>query len=486
MPPWDAYKNNGDGPWVKYGGQGKSTQKPSEKNTPSSLADFFKSIPRGVVGGVANTAAAEGAAEMASMTGGDSANMPTAEQGEHFIEANITGPLHKPEGAAGRIGESVGEALGTPASYLVPGGAISKLAAAAGSGLGSGVGGEIAGESGKFIGGLLGGGASGIAGAEQKASQLSRRLPTVEQIKQAGTAAYEAVKQVRLKASSDSIDKLLADARQALDDDLIVDTSAPRTFRAVDKLQSAGGDIAQIMGVRQKLNEIGPQEGTEYVAANHVKKAIDRYIETLDPKDVVSGDPKLTQALLDHARSNWRVYRKVDEIEQAQELAKHRAKSTGTGANEQNALRQEIRKILDSDKKSRGYSPEAKAQMEKIVEGSWLSNLARSAGKYAPSGPVSATTAILTGIGLGPQAGAAVGLGGFLTKHLGTYLTKRQIRELADIIRKESPIGRPIAKETERQQPRYGAVLPAAGIRSMALPLNVSDTADQSLPGMLQ
>ena len=59
--------------------------------------------------------------------------------------------------------------------------------------------------------------------------------------------------------------------------------------------------------------------------------------------------------------------------------------TAGTGFNTINTLRQETRKILDSEKKSRGFSDEAKAQMEKIVEGTWASNAARYASKYAPS-----------------------------------------------------------------------------------------------------
>jgi hypothetical protein len=470
-----------------------------EKSFVSSLGDFFKSGGRGIVKGAIGLAGLPGDFEAGVKSGLDKIlplpagaephglipPPPTSSQIESGVE-KIAGKFDEPQTTAGKYAQSVGEFI--PSAVIGPGGLATKAATTLAGGIGSESAGEVAEGTGaepyaRFAGGLLGGAGAGLASAESKAAQLSRRLPTIDQLKQGGTAAYEAVKNARLKATPESVDRLVSDTKKSLDDDLIVDVSAPRTFKALDKLQAAGGDIAQLMGIRQKLNEIGPQEGTEYAAASHAKQAIDHYIDTLDPKDVVQGDPKFTQALLQEARADWRSYKKADEVEQAQAVAKHRSMSTGSGANEQNALRQEFRKILDSDKRSRGYSPEAKAQMEKIVNGTWLANKARHIGKYAPSGPVSASTSILAGLGLGPATGAAVGIGGFLAKRLGTYLTKRQIRDLADLVRKESPIGRPIARQNEAEKPNYGAILPAAATRSVAaLPRNISEDVNQNSP----
>ena len=75
---------------------------------------------------------------------------------------------------------------------------------------------------------------------------------------------------------------------------------------------------------------------------------------------------------------------------------------SGTGANTQNAMRQRIREILDSDK-SRGFSPEARQQMEDIVTGTWMTNAARFAGKFAPSGPVSGSLRPVRGMAIGRQ-----------------------------------------------------------------------------------
>jgi len=190
----------------------------------------------------------------------------------------------------------------------------------------------------------------------------------------------------------------------------------------------------------------------------------------------MSGDPARDAAILKHAQGNWALHKQLETVEDASIKGQHRAGVSGSGANRVNTARQEIRKILDNDKKSRGMSQAVKDKMEEIVMGTWLSNRARQIGKFAPSGPVSATTSILTGMGAGAGAGAAVAGGGFLAKHLGEYLTDRQIRQLEELMRAESPIGRPIAQAIAPAKAEQAAVPAAAVARSvLTSPLSPGD-----------
>lgn len=291
------------------------------------------------------------------------------------------------------------------------------------------------------------------ADAAAKARATRTVLPSANEIKQSAQAAYQAVADARLVASPEAIEGFVNDAKASLDKELIVDINAPRSYRALEQLQAAGGDVGQIMAIRQKLGAITPADGTEYEAANHVRDAIDNFVENLKPGQVVSGDPKFTQAMLDHARSSWRAYRKLEQVEEAGKVGEHRAAVSGTGANSQNAMRQRIREILDSDKKSRGFSPETKAKMEEIVVGTLATNAARYAGKYAPSGPVSAGATVGADLLFGPKIATGVAVGALISKYLGQYLTKVQIRELENMIRMESPTGRAAASGIAAQPP---------------------------------
>ena len=458
----------------------KEKQQTSAAPSESGFADFFKSIPRGALGGLTEAASASGNAAQIEM--GQTENpVPSGPETTELIEQNVTGPLHKPSGTAGKFGERIGEFLGSPTSYLGPGGPLVKTAGAIGAAVGSEAGGEFtegtaAEPYARIAGGALGGGAVGKVAKEIGAAQLSATLPTKDAIKASAKAAYDMVAQARLKVAQPAVDQLATDLKTSLDDKLIVESVAPRTFKAIDQMQNAGGDIAQLMGIRQRLGKIPPSAGTDYEAAGEMKTAIDNFVENLTPQNVIAGDPQATQALLNHARSSWRAYKKLDEIEQAGEVALHRSQATGTGANYINAVRQEIRKILDSSTRSRGYSPEAKEQMEKIVLGTWATNSSRYVGKYAPSGPVSATTSILGGMAAGPEVGAAIAGTGLIAKYLGGYLTARQIRELEDIIRAESPLGQAgaaqrAAKSSQLQALPAASALRGGGTAAVASPL---------------
>jgi len=155
-------------------------QPPSAPQTPGSAPplslaagadDFFRSIPRGIASGLNSAGSALARATQAEM--GQDVDAPTPAQGMDILEKNVTGPMHRPEGRAGKFGASVGEFVGNPASYVVPGGLPFKVGAAALGGLGSEAGGQL-GEGTRLelplriLGGLLGGlGAAKIAPASR-------------------------------------------------------------------------------------------------------------------------------------------------------------------------------------------------------------------------------------------------------------------------------------------------------------------------------
>jgi hypothetical protein len=131
----------------------------------SGVADFFKSIPRGIVGGLAGAASAMGQAEapLQGMSG-----VPGAEESTQLVEQNVTGQLPKPQGTAGKFGRTVGEFLGNPATYLGPGSLPAKALTGATAAIGS----EAAGQAtegtsmelpARIAGGLVGAKAPSVA-----------------------------------------------------------------------------------------------------------------------------------------------------------------------------------------------------------------------------------------------------------------------------------------------------------------------------------
>jgi hypothetical protein len=413
----------------------------------SATGDFVKSIPTGM----ARTAADFARGEQIESEQRALAFTDKPDAGPEIPTGDKVAPalgLHQPEGRAGRFGETLGEFAANPASYLGPGSAALKVGGMAASALASEGAGELtegtkAEPFARIAGAAAGGGAAGVVGAERQSARISAALPSTEAIKQSAQDAYKAVASARLWTTKESVDALYSDIENSLDADLIVPASAPRTYRALEQLknETTRGDVAQLMSVRQKLGNIKPMEGTDYAAAAHVRNAIDEFIEKLDPASVTAGDPKFTSAMLQGARASWRSYKELELLERIGDEAEHRAASSAGGPTKINAVRQNIRKILDSDTKSRGFSSAAKEQMERIVLGTWATNSSRWASQFAPSGVISTGFGLLAGEAAGPGVGTAVAGGGLIARYLGEYLTKRQLRELEDIIRAESPVG---------------------------------------------
>ncbi len=264
-----------------------------------------------------------------------------------------------------------------------------------------------------------------------------------------------------------AISSLATSIKANLENSLVSDKGeAGVVFNAVDKVAGGDGSIADIMDLHSRLGKVPPSEGTKFTAAQIAREGIGEWLGKLTAADVVTGDPQFTQAMWDHARLDWLKHKKLEMIEEATTKAQRQASSTGTGANRINKARQAIEKILDSEKKSRGMSPEAKAKMIEIVEGTALTNKARNLSKFAPTGPVSILGPLLTGEVVGGSAGVGLAATGFAAKHLGEYLTDRQLKQLDELIRSESNAGQSILRQQAPERAELKQLVPAATTRS--------------------
>lgn len=140
--------------------------------------------------------------------------------------------------------------------------------------------------------------------------------------------------------------------------------------------------------------------------------------------------------------------KKSEQIAEALMKGERRAATSGTGGNEVNAIRQNIRAILDSPKKRAGYTADELEAMEKIARGSAATNTLRGLGKLSPT-----TGALQQFTGGGLYAGAAATGNpllaipptvGFLAKAGAEGITNSQVKSLQELIRN----GGPLAKKT--------------------------------------
>jgi hypothetical protein len=454
-----------------------------------SVADVGEEGTKGLLRGVADFAGTMGEAVMgpfgpskhfqklkADITGSEPPK-PDPTYGEQITKAAHIEA--KPETDPGRYAGAIFETLGNPATYPGVGSTALKIALGALSSIFSESAGEFAkkadlgggAEAALRVGGaVLGGGVGGLAASERGLSKLAAELPGRTETKAASSQIYKALEESNVRISPAGMDVLTGEIKT----DLIgagfrnfPGASGAVTLQLVDELKTSGGSIQGIDAVRKALGKYKANPA-EAEAADRAIDAIDDYFMRVDPKFVMSGNPQEDAQALRYAQSLWATNKQLETIEEGSIKGQRRAGVSGTGANRINTARQEINRILSSDKKSRGMSQEAKDKMEEIVLGTWLTNTTRHAGKYAPAGPVSSGTTIVAGFAGGVPAAAAVAGTGLISKYLGEYLTSRQIKELEQLIKSESPMGAPVAAAIAPAQAEARA-LPAAQAARSAL-----------------
>jgi hypothetical protein len=259
------------------------------------------------------------------------------------------------------------------------------------------------------------------------------------------------------------------------------DYLAPKTFRAVEELKNPVGqnvEISDIEGVRRALNKAG-KDPAERDAVRRAIGGIDDYLANLHPNDVVVNPHYAKQVGQEagEARANYAAAKRSELLDEMGRKASRQANSAGSGNNIDNATRQRIKSVLDDPKKSRGFSDAEKDQMEKIVAGTKVGNVARLLGKFSPSGVVSGALSAGAGFAAhGPLGAVALPTAGYIAKKIGDASTAAQAAKLSSLVRSRSPLGRQAAINhvathlyVPASQPAALAA-PVAGVAGMRLP----------------
>lgn len=233
------------------------------------------------------------------------------------------------------------------------------------------------------VGGLLGavGGLVG-KGIEKVYSNVGGKppVPTIDDLQKAKSAAYQAVDNAGIKYAPQQVDDLISGIGDEMAAAKINPARHPRAASMLQEIQGLRGSELSMTEIDQLRQVIGRDVASSPDAAERFfgKKMISNIDEFVDANG--GGD------LISAARAANARFRKTEQVNTALEKAERRAASTGSGGNADNATRQNIRGLLDSEKKSRFFTPEEKKAMEKVVRGSKGQNALRLAGKLSPQG----------------------------------------------------------------------------------------------------
>jgi hypothetical protein len=107
-----------------------------------------------------------------------------------------------------------------------------------------------------------------------------------------------------------------------------------------------------------------------------------------------------------------------------------------------NAVRQQVKTILNNPAQRRGFSPDEIAQMESVVRGTFTGNAARFLGNLFGGSALGALGSAGAGFVAGGPAGAvALPLAGQVARQVGNVSTARNITALNEMVRMRSPLG---------------------------------------------
>lgn len=470
--PWERYQKQEQpqeaGPWLRY--QQAAEAPPPTAQAASAGVGAVRQTSSGINEGIANALGlpvdtvtqvlnlgigALGGGQIEKPFGGSESLKGM--MGERLISSE------EPQGAgerfARRIGQEVGAgAVAGPAFGIRSAGAAAlNTAADIGSGVGAQTAREVAPESAvaEIAGSMAGG--LGVVGAA-RANRPGPQAPSLDDLRRTQADAYDAVEANASRLTPQATSDLSARLQQRMQAEQIDPYLHPKTARVLARIEQLDQPtVYQVEQARRLVSRdaAGALDPGERRLGQILKDEIDGYLDNLSPAQLQGGPADEAVDALHVGRNATTRIKRDETIADATLRGERRAATSGTGGNEINAIRQNLRAILDNPKKRRGFTPNEQAMMDQIVRGTPAANTARRFGRLAPQ---SGTLALLGGMG---QVAGASAMGnpwlatpmfvGMIAKSLGERMTQRQIDNLTLMIRNGGSLPAKGVSDTERR-----------------------------------
>lgn len=296
--------------------------------------------------------------------------------------------------------------------------------------------------------GMGGAGATerGVLGALGLNKAVRPEAMTTEQLKEIGTAAYKAADDAGVVVHPGSFQNF-ANRIQGITKNAGIDRDIhPKATAAVRRIAEAAEEGKPLkledMEILRRVTQgaRGSIEKDERRIGSMIAEELDDYLARLGSNDVIAGDPQAASTALKTARDAWTRMSKSATIEDAIQKAGIRA-GQFTGSGFENALRTQFRQIAMNPKRMRGFSQAEKEAIKKVAMGGPLDNTMRMLGKLAPTGVISGGIGASAGYAMGGPVGmVAVPATGHLARKAATALTKRNVDDALDLVRRGAPL----------------------------------------------
>lgn len=362
-----------------------------------------------------------------------------------FADRNLPGGLPSrklppAQGEGERFADKAGQFFGSGAVFG-PGAMVASGTSLLGSEVGrtaDQIAPELTGGYGETVGAIAGGIAPAVV--KGQATAATRAAPSAKELKDTARAFYSEADNAQVVVNQSGLTRIARRIRGDLGRMAFRPALQPKIATLLDEIdtsmQAGNVTLQDLDSIRKVARNImtGTADDTERLMASKAIEHIDDVIDTLTPAEVVAGDAQQAASALKAARDAWKRASKSEMIDDAVTRAENRASSTGTGGNTENAVRQNLRQILDNPKKRRMFSREELIEIGKVVKGGPVQNVARLIGGLSPDKGFFPLVATIGATAMNP-AMAALPIAGMAGRALSEGLNARAVRRLSEGIR---------------------------------------------------
>lgn len=355
--------------------------------------------------------AAEGAVNLRNMVHGENNDAGAANAGAREVERQQVAQ-YRQERPVQSFAEEMGSQLG--ASVLTGGTSLGQAGArfaaqkpvtagAAFGGLEGAVSGAGAGEGardrlnqamvGLSIGAPLGALTAGAGDNIARRFGAGRpEMPEISDLQAAKTAAYQRVDEMGARYSSESVDSLVDRIRQRANQMSLNSTRHPAAASMIDSLDELASGRNMSLTELDQLRQIirrdvaNSTDRAEQEFGRMMIDEVDDFISNANASSMIAGSADDAADAIEAARLANSRFRKAELIDEAINRAELRASTGGTGGNSENAVRQNLRRLVEPGSRYRRFfSPEEQQAILRVVEGDNIQNLLRMGANFAPS-----------------------------------------------------------------------------------------------------
>jgi hypothetical protein len=261
--------------------------------------------------------------------------------------------------------------------------------------------------------------------------------PEIDDLYAAKDAAYKTVDQLGARYAPDAVDNLSVDMLRRASEANISPERHPKAYSMLVDWEKRGGQgmsLTELDQMRQVIRRdlIAGGDAAEGHFGNLFIKAIDDFIDTATPAKISGVTGQTADFAIRTARKANTVLRKSERLQDALEAARLRAAASGSGGNVDNAIRQELVRIVKDPKT---FSADEIAQMERIIMGGGRTqDMLRKLGKLSPSG-----NGLMAALGVGATmanpANAIIPAVGLAAKTISDRATQAGVQNLTKVVR---------------------------------------------------